>query len=224
MSKMTWWNHLLSYIMEVEIERIESEFGYDLSLCISNGRLQLNANQAIYSWEEKYDNFYKAFQDVNWTNESIENVLVLGLGLASIPQMLEQQFTQKFTYTGVELDPEVIYLAEKYMLGNLESPIMTIEGDAEIFVRSGESKFDMICIDVFQETVIPPTFLTMDFLESISHRLSNDGILFFNHLTGKESERKETIKYYNTIFKKVFPNGIFKEVGGNHILQNRISK
>lgn len=224
MSKMNWWNHLLSYIMEVEIERVESEFGYDLSLCISNGRLQLNANQAIYSWEEKYDNFYKAFEEIHWDKEEIESVLVLGLGLASIPQMLEQKFNQNFTYTGVELDPEVIYLAEKYMLHQLKSSLFTIEGDAEVFVYSGTSKFDMICIDVFQETVIPKAFLTKRFLQAIADRLEPGGLLFFNHLTGKEEERKEAIKYFNTIFKKVFPDAIYKEVGGNHILQNRISK
>lgn len=224
MSSMNWWKRMLSYVMEVEIERIESSFGYDLSLCISNGRLQLNANQAIYSWEEKYDNFYKAFQEIHWNNEKVEDVLILGLGLASIPQMLEQQFGQSFNYVGVELDPEVIYLAEKYMLGSLESPMTTIEGDAEIFVMSGESTFDMICIDVFQETVIPEAFLTLEFLETISRRLNDDGLVFFNHLTGKENERKETIKYFNSIFKKVFPKAVFLEVGGNHILQNRISK
>lgn len=224
MSSINRWNRLLSYIMEVEIERIQSNLGYDLSLCISNGRLQLNANQVIYSWEEKYDNFYKAFEDVHWKNEKIGQVLVLGLGLASIPQMLEQHFGQRFSYTGVELDPEVIYLVKKYMLETLKSPFITIEGDAEVFVYSGESKFDMICIDVFQETVIPKGFLTERFLKTISERLENEGLLFFNHLTGKEEERKNTIKYFNTIFKSVFPKAVYKEVGGNYILQNRISK
>ena len=58
MAKTPRWKKWLSHIIELELEKIESGYGHTLSLCLSDGRFQLNAENAIYSWEDKYDNFF----------------------------------------------------------------------------------------------------------------------------------------------------------------------
>ena len=83
---------------------------------------------------------------MNLDKYPIQNVLVLGLGLGSIPLMLEKNFGKKYNYTAVEIDESVIYLASKYALPKLESNIQIICADAFAYVRQTEQKLSLIHI------------------------------------------------------------------------------
>jgi len=229
-----WWQKALSYIMEIELERVESEHDHDLSLCLSDGRFQLNARRAIYSWEDKYDNFYKAFQhlfeqklfstssnNISWIGEKNSSVLILGFGLGSIPQMLEKNFKKSFYYTGVEIDEQVIYLAESYITHQLESSIQLIQAPAEIFVDTTSETFDMICIDIFINDKIPPNVLSYPFLESVKELLAPGGVVLFNHLANKTQERKNGEIFFKNAFQNLFSETELLDVDGNFIFAGK---
>jgi len=94
------WKRWLSYLMEVHLESSSSEHNEELHVSLSKGRLQLSTANAIYSYADKYENFYKTFEQVE-LNEKVDDVLILGFGLGSIPYMLESKFGKKYRYTGV---------------------------------------------------------------------------------------------------------------------------
>lgn len=194
-----------SYIDDVLIEETSSELNPLLQVYISKGRYQLCTEKAIYSFEDKYENFHYAFSNLHWPNFKIKQVLVLGLGLGSIPQMLEQQFEKSLTYTLVELDEEVIHLANKFVLNKLNSPITVIQADALRFIEQANDQFELICMDVFVDNIIPMAFREIEALEHLHRLLQSGGLLMYNVLRmGFEKETDLLIDKLETIFGNVW--------------------
>lgn len=213
-----WW----SYIEDIHIESLESTYNESLQVLLSKGRYQLCTPNAIYSYADKYDNFRDSFKRLDLAY--IENVLILGFGMGSIPYMLEKKFKKKYYYTAVEIDESVIYLASKYVMNDLCSEINIVEADAWSYVCQTTTKFDLICIDIFIDDKIPEEFLTEDFLCDVKENLSPNGLLMFNHLAFNERDIINANKYYNNIFIKVFPEGLSLKVKTNIMLINDKSK
>lgn len=214
------WKRLLSYITELHIESAPSEHNPHLYVSLSKGRYQLSTEHAVYSYGDLYDNFVRAFHRLNLDNKKIENVLILGFGLGSIPVILEKTFGKIYSYVAVELDENVIYLADKYTLPSLKSPVQIINADAFAFAHICSEKFDLICMDVFSDDVIPADFETRDFLGHLGELLNRDGILLYNRLSLSDKDRVKTRQFFETKFKQQFPSGQALDVGGNWILVN----
>jgi len=159
------WKYYLSYLTELHIESAPSEHNPHLYVSLRKGRYQLATANAIYSYGDLYDNFSDAFQTINL--EGIENALLLGFGLGSIPYMLEKKFHKEYYYTGVEIDENVLYLANKYVLPELHSPISLLPTDAATYVSYCQEQFDLICMDVFLDDTIPAIFETKTFLQQL---------------------------------------------------------
>lgn len=219
--KKPFFKSLLSYFVDIQLEYTSSEFNEDLYIFLSDGRYQLRTNKAIYSFEDKYVNFYKIFKALNWEKMNIEKVLLLGLGLGAIPQMLEINFNKQFEYHIVEIDEEIINLAQKYTLNDLKSPTYVYEMDAEIFVDITEEKFDLIIIDIFIDRTVPKKFESSDFLEKLKYLLYDNGIILFNRLNSDTENFLSNTKYFDKIFKTEFPDSKMFFVKNNIILTSR---
>ena len=53
--------YLWSHISPVILEETSSKLNPYLAVALAKGRLQLLSGNAIYSWDDLYDNFYTAF-------------------------------------------------------------------------------------------------------------------------------------------------------------------
>jgi spermidine synthase len=211
----------LSFIKDVLLESTSSMYNEVLDIYLSMGRYQLRTSGAIYSYEDKYINFFNTFDKLKWQKTKIRRVLVLGLGLGSVPQMLEQKFNKDFEYHLVEIDPEIIYLAEKYVLHDLNSPVQVFEIDAELFVNISEELYDMIIIDIFEDDVVPLKFESKEFLKKTAKLLSSDGVLLYNRLNIDNETKSHTLKYFDYVFKTIFPLSNALYIKDNIILCNR---
>ena len=211
----------LSYVKDILLEKTSSEYNDTLEVYLSQGRYQLCTSGAVYSYEDKYVNFLNTFNSLDWDKLNIERVLVLGLGLASVPQMLEQRFDKDFEYYAVEIDPEIIRLANKYILSDLKSPIQIFEMDAEIFVEISDEMFDMIIIDIFDNNVVPEKFESKEFLQKTAQLLSDEGIVLFNRLNINDKTYQKTMDYNEKVFKEIFPFAKSIFIKDNIILCNK---
>ena len=216
--KISFWQKLISYIKDIEIETISSEFNPVLSVCIKNGRYQLCTEEAVYSYADKYDNFRISFEKIDFSKQKVDKLLLLGLGLGSIPVMLEKNFQFDFQYTAVEIDDSVIYLADKYVLHDLKSPISVIQADADIFMQQHEEQYDMIAMDVFDSDVVPENFESFSFLQNLKSCLSANGFVIYNRLAVTPQDRRESLKFFEEQFKVIFPNAIMMNILGNYML------
>jgi spermidine synthase len=211
----------ISNFVELPVETSGSEVNPLLKIVLRKGRYQLCTENAIYSYADLYDNFYKAFEHLQLKNHKIEEVLILGFGLGSIPYMLEKNFNQKYYYTGVEIDPEVLLLANKYVVKELKSGIDFICNNAYDFAFFCEQEFDMICMDVFLDDKTPEDFQTKEFLEELKGLLNPEGILLYNTLAFTDLDKECALHFFETTFRKVFEDGKLLDVGGNYMLLNK---
>ncbi|MEM1322078.1 MAG: methyltransferase domain-containing protein [Bacteroidota bacterium] len=215
------WKRLLSYLTEIHIESAPSEINPHLYVSLKRGRYQLCTANAIYSYEDLYDNFSTAFEHMKWEELDIQRVLILGFGLGSIPLILEQQFQKKYHYTAIEIDENVLYLANKYALPAIHSPIELICADAAAFVAQCQEQFDMIAVDVFLDDTIPDTIQQSDFLRQLRSILNPNGVLLYNRLAVTREDIEGAHEFYDRYFSRVFESGTFLEVKGNWMLFNR---
>lgn len=214
------WKRFSSYFSDVLLETLESEANPELYVLLRRGRIQLASANAIYSFEDLYHNFKLAFQRIDWSTFPCKRVLVLGLGLGSIPQLLEKTLGKSFSYTAIEIDETVIFLAQKYILNRLESPMEIICADASVYCSLSTEQFDLITMDVFEDDQIPENLEDLPFLENLKKRLAPEGLLLYNRLARTKSDKAQTLAFYENTFKKVFPNAMYLPVKGNWILCN----
>ncbi len=199
------WKYWLSYLYDIHIESRESEINDFLNLVLSKGRLQLYTENAIYSFEDLYDNFFSTFKQFNFDLLPKEaEVLILGYGMGSIPVMLEKKFHRKYNFTGIELDEEIIDLANRYIIPKLSSPHQIIFGDAQNFIQITEEKYDLIIIDLFINDIIPTQFEKKPFLELLPDRLNENGVILFNRLANDSFTKKQAKIFLSEIFKPIF--------------------
>ena len=211
-------SYLKSYFVDVLIEQTESEYHDQLDLLLVKGRYQLCTANAIYSYADKYSNFYDSFQKVDLDRIPSDDVLLLGFGLGSIPYMLEKNFRRSYTYTGVEIDEEIVYLASKYVLDELQSNIELIQADAGAFISYDEQQYGLIAMDIFFDDEIPGYFESIEFCSLMKERLLDGGLVLYNRLSYTKAHSEATELYFTEVFKKVFPRAGQIKLSGNVML------
>ncbi len=209
----------LSYFVDVPLEVTDSEYHPYLAVVLSKGRKQLLCEKAIYSFDDKYANFKLAFDIIDFTRWQPKNILLLGLGLGSIPFMLEKKFGVKTHYTAVEIDAEVVRLAQKFTLKDLESSFEIFTTDAAQFILSNENKFDLIAVDIFAEDIIPNKFKQLAFVRHLKDTLSDDGLIMYNQFALTKEDRDGSERFKD-VFLNVFSKGLSKQVNYNMMLFN----
>ena len=216
------WKKWLSYVMELHVESTSSEYNPHLYVSLRKGRYQLSTAHAVYSFGDLYSNFARVFQRYNWKAHPVNEVLLLGLGLGSIPVILEQVHQRECHYTAVEIDEAVVDLAERYILHELHSPIQTICADARVVVEQLPAEsYDLICVDIFDDDTVPEAFEQADFLHRIADLLRPQGVILFNRLAATAKDQQLSRAFFEEKFCAVFPDGDLIDVGGNYMLVNR---
>ncbi len=219
--KQPFWKYILSYIHPFTIEVVEGQYNPYLEVVYSQGRYRLDTENAIYSYQDLYTNYLYSFKQIDLEKLPGKDVLILGFGLGSIPYMLEEVFGKEYNYTAIEIDEEVIGLAHKYTMSSLNSNIEYVCADAGLFVAQCERKFDLICMDVFMDDLVPLEFEATGFLYKLKQLIKADGLLLYNRLFNSPNDKVLTRRFFENNFKQVFEDGTYLNVDGNWMLLNR---
>lgn len=207
----------LSYLADIPVESTHSALHETLEVHISKGRYRLCTPNAVYSWEDLYDNFQLAFEQIQWHKLNIQTVLVLGLGMGSVVQMLEKKLGP-LHFTCVELDEEVIRLCNKYIAPQLKSTMEVVHGDAELFVSITEEEWDLVIVDLFVDDIIPHAFTKRHFLTHCARITHLDGLMLYNCLADNSEDIEVAKRFYAEKWKEEFPQGSYLDVHRNWIL------
>ena len=212
--KHSWIKKFLSHFIEFSLEQTSSNYNPYLEVKLVEGRHQLLTEDAVYSFDDKYENFNHCFGKINWDKQKPSNVLVLGLGLASVILLLEKKFNQRLDYTCVEIDPEICSLAQKYTLDELESYVEVHPVDGLRFMETNSQKFDLIIMDIFQSAIVPEAFQSIAFLQLLESAMADNGCVLFNRMNIEMEDRAQ-----NTAFRKKFYS-IFNKAEELHVRDN----
>ncbi|MBK8956299.1 MAG: fused MFS/spermidine synthase [Saprospiraceae bacterium] len=195
---------ILSYFADLPIDHLSSEFNPNIGLYLSRGQFKLVSDNAIYSFGMQYRHFVAAFRKIKVHIRKPKNILVLGLGTGSIPQMLQSQFNITADFDFVELDPEIVFLFEKYLDFIYTGPYKIYCKDGLDFLESNSKQYDLICMDIFEDSTIPIKFESEKFLSFLNSALASSGILLYNRLHATPEDQELNKKFLET-FSKVFP-------------------
>ncbi len=212
---------ILSHFYDIKLEQISSAENSSLEVFLSRGRIKLAAPNAVYSYEDLYTSFRSAFTALKIENRKINNVLVLGFGLGSIPILIDKFYIKEVNYTGIEIDESIISLAYKYnpILNNIKNKVL--KADAIDYVKNCNEKFDLIAVDLFIDNKVPEKFETHEFCQGLKTMLAPSGLLLFSQLSSTAESEQHAKKFINEIFKSVFPDSDFIQTTGNLIVHNQ---
>lgn len=117
--------------------------------------------------------------------------------------------------TGVELDPKVVEVANRFFEMGDHPRIRQVVADARWYLRQSEERYDLIYIDLYVTGHIPFFTATQEFFRLVHDRLGEDGILMVNILALYEPETLVApfVRTVRTAFPSTFTIG-----HGNYIL------
>ncbi len=125
-----------------------------------------------------------------------KSVLILGLGGGTVAKLILKNWPDA-KITGVDIDPVIVELGQKYLGLNVEDIDIRI-GDAKEFISG---KFDLVIVDLYNGDEFPKKFEEEKFLKI----LVKNKLVVFNRLTFK-NKKEETLLFgdkLKKIFKKV---------------------
>ncbi len=109
----------------------------------------------------------------------LDSILEIGLGGGRTASYLDI-FLPDVPVRSVELDPEVIEMAEKYF-DVKESETLDIEAaDGRIYLMRDDDKHDIIMVDAYRGPFVPFHMLTREFYLTAKRRLAEGGVLAQN--------------------------------------------
>lgn len=128
---------------------------------------------------------------------SFRNCLILGLG-GGTAACLVNNFWPDSKIIGVDIDPLIVKLGEKY-LGLDRKKVQVKIADAFDFVFNNSQKskkYDLIVVDLYCGFEFPKKFSSEVFLNNLTSIVSKDGLVLFNRLyTSDVKIRKSALEF-----------------------------
>ncbi len=134
----------------------------------------------------------------------MNHILVLGVAGGSVIKTLSEEIKFQNKITGVEIDPEIIKIANTYFHLDQIPNLEIIIDDAFEFVLKTKERYDLIIVDIFQDTTMP-NFLFEEFFQNrICFLLKEKGIILFNTMCLSEKENLRNKKYLENVNSALF--------------------
>lgn len=187
---------LLSYLVPVNIYRKKSAVSKDLEITWNNGQLVIDSKNTNYSYGSLQRILRKGLKAIGFAKvAAMDHVLVLGVAGGSVIKTLREEVRHSGKITGVEIDPEIIEMANRYFALDQISNFELVIDDAFEFVLKTKEKYDLIIIDIFQDTVMPNFLFEKFFINRIGFLLNAGGHLLFNTMILDADQEKRNEKY-----------------------------
>lgn len=203
---------LLSYLIPINIHKQNSTLNKSLEVTWNNGKLVLDSQNTNYSYGSLQRALKKGLRFIGFERiKNFENVLVLGVAGGSVIKTLREEIKFKGKITGVELDKNVLELANQYFKLNEIENLDLINDDAFEYVLKTKEKYDLIIIDIFQDTVMPNFLFEDFFINHVNSLLQLNGFILFNTmvLTKKDKERNQL---YRSKFKENYSLRMYPKI------------
>ena len=193
---------LLSFLLPVKIHQKKSVYSKNLEVTWNNGYLVLDSENTNYSFGSLQRVLKKGLKYIGYERiQNFESILVLGVAGGSVIETLKKEVKFEGKITGVEIDAAVVELATKYFgLGNYNNVSIVID-DAFEYVLKTKEKYDLIIIDIFQDTTMPNFLFEDFFINRINFLLNVNGFILFNTMVLDYQDRRR-----NAVYKSKFDN------------------
>ncbi|MFV7236750.1 MULTISPECIES: spermidine synthase [Flavobacterium] len=196
---------IFSYLIPIKIYQTKSSLSKSIEVTWANGELVLDSENANYSYGSLQRILRIGLKNIGYEKiAAMERILVLGVAGGSVIKTLVDEINYKGKITGVEIDSDIIRIANKYFdLDKIPQLDIVIE-DAFEFVLKTKNKYDLIIIDIFQDTTMPNFLFETYFINRICFLLRNRGFILFNTMILNESQNIRNQKYVSEFYENRF--------------------
>ncbi|MGV9005041.1 spermidine synthase [Flavobacterium sp.] len=187
---------LLSYLIPINIYKSNSRLSNSLEVTWNNGELVLDSKNTNYSYGSLQRILRKGLKYIGFERiNSFESILILGVAGGSVIKTLVDEVRFKGKITGIEIDKEIVAIANKYFeLDKIQNLEIIVEDAFEFVLRTTET-FDLIIIDIFQDTTMP-NFLFQDFfINRVNLLVKENGFILFNTMVINEKDKLRNEEY-----------------------------
>lgn len=196
-----------SYFIPINVHKKNSAISNTLEVTWNNGELVLDSKNTNYSYGSLQRILRKGLKYIGFERiKKFENILILGVAGGSVIKTIVDEIKFKGKITGVEIDAQVVEIANKYFKLNEIKNLELVVDDAFEFVLKTKEKYDLIVIDIFQDTKMPNFLFEDFFINHVNSLLKVNGFILFNTMVINEKDRIRNVDY-----KKKF--------GGNYSLR-----
>lgn len=199
---------VLSYFIPMRVYRRNSALSKSIEINWNNGQLVLDSQNTNYSYGSLQRVLRIGLKKIGFEKiKPMQNLLVLGVAGGSVIKTLVDEIGCKGEITGVEIDPDVIEVANNYFQLNQIENLKLVIDDAFEFVLRTKQTYDLIIIDVFQDTHMPNFLFEKFFIRRIADLVKPSGFILFNTMTLNEKHNhrnKDYISEFKQLPFKVF--------------------
>ena len=192
---------LLSYFYPIKIHSQKSALSQSIEITWANGDLVMDSQNTNYSYGSLQRILKLGLKNIGFAKiKKMESILVLGVAGGSVIKTLvnDIHFTGKIT--GVEIDAEIIKIANQYFKLDKIPQLNIVIDDAFEFVLKTKENYDLIIVDIFQDTKMPNFLFEKFFINRVCFLLKNNGIVLFNTMcltAGDNFRNQNFIKEFN---------------------------
>jgi len=196
---------LLSFIIPINIYKQKSSISKTLELTWNNGKLVLDSENTNYSYGSLERVLRTGLKSIGFAKiKNMQNILVLGVAGGSVIRTLTDELHFEGAISGVDIDPEIIKIANDYFkLNEIPNLEITID-DASEFVRKTTKSYDLIIIDIFEDLIMPDFVFGKAFIDRLGIILKDKGFILFNTMILNEANKRRNLKYISEFEASLF--------------------
>jgi spermidine synthase len=158
-------------------------------------------------------------------NPNVTRVLFIGGGGFTGPKAFLKDYPG-VTVDVIEIDPEVIKVAEQYFGVNASNPRLHIyNDDGRVFLQETKQTYDLIVLDAYSKSYVPFHLMTSEFFTEVVHHLTSHGTVISNLISSTSGSSSELLDAEIKTMQLSFPNVYAFAVEGPTVtdLQNIIT-
>lgn len=189
---------LFSYFIPINVFQQKSNVSQTLEVTWINGKLVLDSKNTNYSYGSLQRILRKGLKFIGFERiKTMDHILVLGVAGGSVIKTLVDEINFEGKITGVEIDNSVITIANEYFHLDQIKNLEIIIDDAFEFVLKTKNKYDVVIIDVFQDTKMPNFLFETYFINRICYLLQPKGFILFNTMILNEKQKQLNLDFFN---------------------------
>lgn len=204
---------LFSYLYPIKIFKKKSARSKVIEIIWANGELVLDSENTNYSYGSLQRILRYGLRNIGYDKVvKMDHILVLGVAGGSVIKTLVDEINYRGKITGVEIDPDMIQIANQYFNLNEIKQLEVIIDDAFEFVLKTKDRYNLIIIDIFEDTNMPNFLFEKFFSERVCFLLKDQGFILFNTMILDEAHNVRNRKYITEINSQLFTSKMLPRI------------
>ena len=204
---------IFSYLIPIKIFKKKSARSKTIEVTWTNGELVLDSENTNYSYGSLQRILRYGLRNIGYKAIlDMDHILLLGVAGGSVVKTLVDEIEYKGKITGVEIDSEMIQIANEYFNLNQIKQLEIIIDDAFEFVLKTKEQYNLIIIDIFEDTKMPNFLFERFFSERVCSLLKDQGFVLFNTMILDEAHNVRNRKYIAEINPELFSSKMLPRI------------